>query len=385
MKPERQPGQSPLTPLPPSSARPLLLCFSHLRWNFVWQRPQQLMSRLARDYDVAFFEEPLFEERPDAVLDTQTVAEGVTVLLPRLPAGLDEAQVADAQRQLLDTWLAPQSLTSLLLWYFTPMSMTFSAHLQGQMVIFDCMDELSAFRHAPARLTELEHELLARADVVFAGGYSLWKSRTQRHGNVHLLPSGVDIAHFAKAREAQPEPPDQAGIGRPRLGYFGVIDERLDLALLEALARQRPAWQIVLIGPVVKIDPATLPRLANLHYLGARPYAELPAYLAGWEVALMPFAMNELTRFISPTKAPEYLAGGRPVVSTPIHDVLNRFDGNGAVLIGATPDEFIAAAEAALQLAREPWQVVEKVDSLIKNMSWDSTCELIREQIECQR
>lgn len=385
MKPERQPGQSPLAPSQPARPRSLLLCFSHLRWDFVWQRPQQLMSRLARDYDVAFFEEPLFEERPAAALDTRAVAKGVTVLLPRLPTGLDEAQIAEAQRQLLDTWLAQQALTSLLLWYFTPMSMAFSAQLQGQMVIFDCMDELSAFRYAPKRLAELEHELLARADVVFAGGYSLWKSRAQRHGNVHLLPSSVDIAHFAKAREAQPEPPDQAGIARPRLGYFGVIDERLDLALLEALARQRPAWQIVLIGPVVKIDPATLPQRPNLHYLGARPYADLPAYLAGWEVALMPFALNESTRFISPTKAPEYLAGGRPVVSTPIHDVLNRFHGNGAVLIGATPDEFIAAAEAALELAREPWRVVEWVDSLLTGMSWDSTCDRVREQIECQR
>lgn len=390
MKPEQQPGQPDPTPMPrtapmASLPRATLLCLSHLRWDFVWQRPQQLMSRLARDYDVWFFEEPLFDEWSAPHLEVREVAEGVTVLVPWLPLDLGEQRTISLQRQLLDDWLAQHGKVHLLLWYFTPMSLRFTRHLAGQVVVFDCMDELSAFRHAPAALAELERQLLERADVVFTGGRSLWESRRERHGNVHLMPSSVDIAHFAHARVAQPEPADQAGIGRPRLGFFGVLDERLDIVLLRELAMRRPQWQIVLIGPVVKIDPDSLPRQPNLHYLGARDYQTLPAYLSGWDVALMPFAMNESTRYISPTKTPEYLAGGRPVVSTPIHDVVERYADSGVVSIAATPQAFIEAIGLALDLTRQPGRLLALADRALQGMSWDSTCAQIKEQIECLR
>ena len=384
-EPLEPPRLSPLNREPLRAARPraTLLCLSHLRWGFVYQRPQHLMSRLARDYDVLFFEEPIFEGHAAPRLESHAAAPGVTLLVPQLPAGMHETQAIRAQRELLDAYLAKQQAAELLLWYFTPMSLAFTGHLQGQVVIFDCMDELSAFRHAPPELVDMERRLMTRADVVFTGGHSLWEAKRRHHANIHAMPSSVDVAHFAAARQPLPEPADQAAIPGPRLGFFGVIDERFDIQLLSELAARRPDWSLVLVGPVVKIDPATLPRLPNIHYLGAKPYGELPSYLSGWDVALMPFALNESTRFISPTKTPEYLAGGRPVVSTPIHDVIKGYGDSGVVSIAATPQGFIEAIEAALRLAPES---VERIaDQVLDGMSWDKTCATIRERIECLR
>jgi len=376
-------------PLQPTQrTRPTLLCLSHLRWGFVYQRPQHVMSRLARDYDVIFFEEPVFEDlaedRATPRLDHSQPAPGIEVIVPRLAHGLSEEQIAEAQRQLLDEMLLARGDAELLLWYLTPMSLAFTDHLKGNVTIFDCMDELSAFRGAPVRLVDMERELMARADVVFTGGYSLWEVKQRQHDNAHPVPSSVDIAHFAAARDGLADPVDQAGIAHPRMGFFGVIDERFDIELVEKLATLRPDWQIVLIGPVVKIDPATLPQLPNIHYLGGKSYDELPAYLAGWDVALMPFAINESTRFISPTKTPEYLAGGCPVVSTPIHDVIRGYGQSGAVTIADTAGAFVAAIDAALGLKGSA-EFLQSADAALDGMSWDTTSRFMKEQIECLR
>ena len=376
-------------PLQPAQrTRPTLLCLSHLRWGFVYQRPQHVMSRLARDYDVIFFEEPVFEDlaedRATPRLDHSQPAPGIEVIVPRLAHGLSEEQIAEAQRQLLDEMLLARGDAELLLWYLTPMSLAFTDHLKGNVTIFDCMDELSAFRGAPVRLVDMERELMARADVVFTGGYSLWEVKQRQHDNAHPVPSSVDIAHFAAARDGLADPVDQAGIAHPRMGFFGVIDERFDIELVEKLATLRPDWQIVLIGPVVKIDPATLPQLPNIHYLGGKSYDELPAYLAGWDVALMPFAINESTRFISPTKTPEYLAGGCPVVSTPIHDVIRGYGQSGAVTIADTAGAFVAAIDAALGLKGSA-EFLQSADAALDGMSWDTTSRFMKEQIECLR
>lgn len=376
-------------PLQPTQrTRPTLLCLSHLRWGFVYQRPQHVMSRLARDYDVIFFEEPVFEDlaedRATPRLDHSQPAPGIEVIVPRLAHSLSEEQIAEAQGQLLDEMLLARGDAELLLWYLTPMSLAFTDHLKGNVTIFDCMDELSAFRGAPVRLVDMERELMARADVVFTGGYSLWEVKQRQHDNAHPVPSSVDIAHFAAARDGLADPVDQADIAHPRMGFFGVIDERFDIELVEKLATLRPDWQIVLIGPVVKIDPATLPQLPNIHYLGGKSYDELPAYLAGWDVALMPFAINESTRFISPTKTPEYLAGGCPVVSTPIHDVIRGYGQSGAVTIADTAGAFVAAIDAALGLKGSA-EFLQSADAALDGMSWDTTSRFMKEQIECLR
>jgi len=362
---------------------PSLVCFSHLRWNFVYQRPQHLMSRFARDYRVYFVEEPVNSESRTAWLDVRTEEDGVQVVVPKLPEGRTVEQTNEALRSLLDEFFAAEEVFDPVLWYYTPMSLDFTDHLKGSVTVYDCMDELSAFKGAPPELIERERSLLDRADLVFTGGYSLWEAKRSLHPNAHPFPSSVDVAHFAQGRAGLADPKDQAAIPRPRLGFYGVIDERLDIALLDELAVKRPDLQFVLIGPVVKIDPATLPRHPNIHYLGPKVYDELPHYLAGWDVALMPFALNESTRFISPTKTPEYLAGGCPVVSTPIRDVVRTYGETGVVRIASTADEFAAAIDAALEDSKDRDRLLRKADTVLSDMSWDKTWNEMKEKIEC--
>jgi len=349
---------------------PDLVCLSHLRWNFVFQRPQHLLSRFAKERRVFFFEEPVFG-KGRARLQVTRSPEGVWVAVPHLPEGLDERSVLDAQQALLDEMLHRHAVKQYVTWYYTPMALGFTRHLTPSAVVYDCMDELSAFRGAPPALLQREVELLQRADVVFTGGQSLYEAKKDRHPNVHAFPSSVDVAHFATARRPLPEPADQASIPHPRLGFFGVVDERMDLELLAAVADARPDWQLVILGPVVKIDPATLPRRPNLHFLGGKLYTELPTYLASWDVALMPFAHNESTRFISPTKTPEYLAAGKPVVSTSIRDVVRPYGDLGLVRIADAPEDFVRACEAAMTEDRSTW--LPRVDAHLASMSWDST------------
>jgi UDP-galactopyranose mutase len=353
---------------------PDLICLSHLRWNFVFQRPQHLLTRCAADCRVYYVEEPFFDAaEPRLELER---AGRVTVVVPHLPAGRSDDENCAAQRRLLDDLLRKEEIDDFVLWYYTPMALGFSDHLEPRAIVYDCMDELSAFAHAPASLKIREAELLRRADLVFTGGQSLYEAKRDAHPNVRAFPSSVDVAHFAKARLQTPDPADQAGIAHPRLGFFGVIDERMDIALLDGVAAARPDWQLVLVGPVVKIDPATLPARPNIHYLGSKKYEELPDYIAGWDVALLPFARNEATRFVSPTKTPEYMAAGKPVVSTSIRDVVRPYGQQGLVRIADTVDEFVAACEAALaedQVAR-----VRAHDAFLRQTSWDGTWAQMR-------
>ncbi|MFA9200711.1 MAG: UDP-galactopyranose mutase [Cypionkella sp.] len=362
-----------------------VICFSHLRWDFVFQRPQHLLSRLARANRVIYWEEPFATEGPARLETTEDPVHGVTVARPHLPEGLAPAERDAALRGLLDEVLADRS-GSLVAWYYTPMMLAFSRHLEADCVVYDCMDELANFRFAPPELLPLEAELLQRADLVFTGGYSLYEAKRDRHPRVFPFPSSVERDHFAAARTALPTPADQAGIPAPRLGFYGVIDERMDLELIAAVADARPEWSLVMVGPVVKIDEADLPRRANIHYLGNKDYRELPAYLAGWDVALMPFAVNEATRFISPTKTPEYLAAGRPVVSSPITDVIRHYGELKGVAIAATADEFVAGCERALALDTAEPDWLAEADRVLATMDWDTTFasmwSLVRERIE---
>ncbi len=351
-----------------------LICFSHLRWSFVFQRPQHLMSRFARSRRVVYWEEPE-DALPgcEAALGVRTCAEtGVVVVTPSMPKDLAGEARDTVLRTLLDDFLAGEG-GPYLRWYYTPMMLSFSRHVPAACTVYDCMDELANFRFAPPELLGLERELLVAADLVFTGGYSLYEAKKQRHPNIHPFPSSVDRAHFVQARGDLPPPAGQAGIPGPRLGFYGVIDERMDLDLLAALADAHPEWAIVMVGPVVKIDPADLPQRPNLHYPGGCGYEELPAWLAGWDVALMPFAINEATKFISPTKTPEYLAAGRPVVSTPITDVIRHYGELEAVFIADGAGAFIEACEDALTLARGPDRWRAEADAKLANLSWDTT------------
>ena len=370
------PVESEAEPSAPDPTYPTLICFSHLRWDFVFQRPQQLMSRFARDMTVVFWEEPVeIGRRETAFLKVREAPDSpkVRIVVPHIPEGLGGDQRETVLRRLLEAYSA--GLTRpLVAWYYTPMMLPFSRHLDAECLVYDCMDELANFRFAPPELLPLERELLATADIVFTGGSSLFEAKKGRHDNVHCFPSSVDRAHFAKARAEQPGPADQADIPRPRLGFYGVIDERFDIELLGEVADLRPDWQFVMVGPVVKISPDDLPQRANIHYLGSKTYAELPAYLSGWDVALMPFAMNDATAFISPTKTPEYLAGGRPVVSTPVRDVVRHYAKLQGVRIAADAESFAAACDDMLAMVRgsdSEW--LAEADLLLSATSWDIT------------
>jgi UDP-galactopyranose mutase len=349
---------------------PDLICLSHLRWNFVFQRPQHLMSRFAARQRVYFVEEPLFEDI-DAASLTITASDGVFVVVPRLPRGLSAEQTVAPQRAILDHLIASEQITRFVLWYYTPLALKFSAHLKPVATVYDCMDELSAFKNASTELPELERRLMRRADVVFTGGHSLYEAKQLQHTNIHPLPSSVDVRHFAQARNIDVEPEDQRAVPRPRLGFFGVLDERLDIPLLAGIAAAKPDWQLMMIGPVVKIDPADLPRAANIHYLGAKQYSELPRYIAGWDLALLLFARNDATRFISPTKTPEYLAAGKPVVSTSIRDVVTPYGDRELVRIADSVEDFVAACSAAMSEPPEPRRV--RADVFLRGTSWDRT------------
>jgi UDP-galactopyranose mutase len=349
-----------------AALRNTLVCFSHLRWNFVFQRPQHLMTRFAKNYDVLFWEEPI-EAEGEARLDERLDPSGVQVIVPHLPFGLSEEAKSAALRTLLNKRLAGVT-GHLLRWYYTPMMLPFSRHLNASYTVYDCMDELAAFRFAPPELTTLERELFEAADIVFTGGYSLYEAKTEQHDNVHPFPSSVDQDHFARARFIAP----QEG-ARPRIGFYGVIDERFDIELLAEVAALRPQIDFEIVGPVVKIDEAALPRRDNILYSGPASYDELPDALGRWDAAMMPFARNESTRFISPTKTPEYLAAGRPVVSTPIRDVERHYGETPGVMIAEDAESFAAACDCALLMAQDRDEWLTAVDRQLAELSWDRT------------
>jgi UDP-galactopyranose mutase len=365
-----------------------LVCFSHLRWDFVYQRPQHLLSRCAKDRRVFFIEEPIFGNG-SMRLEMREADPGVHVVVPHLPDGLrSEIAINAVMREMTRQLFIDHDIDEYIFWYYTPMALSFTDHFNPVAAVYDCMDELSAFQGAHSALPMLEKQLFRHVDLVFTGGQSLYEAKCDQHPSVHAFPSSIDASHFRKARNVTEDPEDQAHIPHPRLGFFGVIDERFDRELLDQIAAMRPDWHFVVIGPVVKIDPATLPNHPNIHYLGGKKYQELPEYLAGWDIALLLFARNDSTRFISPTKTPEYLAAGKPVISTSIRDVVRPYGELKLVEIADTPNEFIKAAEKILaNSGRTEWLTM--VDAFLEHISWDKTwsqmCNLIDNVIQKKR
>lgn len=361
-----------------------IVCFSHLRWNFVYQRPQHLMSRAAQRHPVVFVEEPIYTNDPSTPRLETYPDGGVRVAVPHLPEGLSEDRQGYLIRTLVKDLLEELGVREFVMWLYSPMMVPYLRGLEPKAVVYDCMDELANFRFAPPVLREREQQLFRWADVVFTGGQSLYEAKRLQHPNCHCFPSSVDVAHFAQARRPLPEPRDLARLGRPRVGFYGVIDERMDTGLLEEVARRLPGCEFVMVGPFAKVDPAEMPRLPNLHFLGMKSYAELPHYLAHWDVAMLPFALNDSTRFISPTKTPEYLAAGRPVVSTPIRDVVRPYGEKDLVYIADDAKGFAEAIRRALLEDQTKRQ--RQADAFLAAMSWDHTWtkmeRLIQEALE---
>ena len=330
------------------------------------------MTRAARTRRVFFVEEPIFDAPAgEPSVEIRQPQANITVVVPHLAPGTSDAACVSAQQDTVDELLRTFDVTDYVLWYWTPMSLRFTNHLTPTATVFDCMDELSGFAGAPSALKEMERELMGRAHVMFTGGVSLYEAKRAMHRNVHAFPSSVDVSHFARARRIKTQPGDQARIPRPRIGFFGVIDERMDIDLIAGVADRRPDWQLVLLGPTCKIDPASLPVRHNIHYLGMKSYEQLPEYLAGWDAAILPFARNEATRFISPTKTPEYLAAGCPVVSTSIRDVVRPYADLGLVHIADDADGFVAALDRAM--SEDAFTRQAKVEACLAGNSWDAT------------
>ena len=348
-----------------------LFCFSHLRWDFVFQRPQHLMSRFAKERRVFFIEEPVRGESTNLKIQVCPKT-GVHIVVPTMPESVKEEQSGRVQESLIRQLMDEYKVSDFIAWYYTPMALDFACTLRPVATIYDCMDELSLFQGAPPRIVEREKNLMSRADLVFTGGISLFEAKCSQHPHVHAFPSSVDVQHFNKARHITTSPEDQSAIPHPRIGYAGVIDERMDLELLTKLADMRPDWHLVMLGPVVKISMESLPQRPNIHYLGKKPYDMLPAYFAGWDVAVLPFALNDSVRFISPTKTPEYLAAGLPVVSTPVRDVVRTYGDLGLVRIGATAAEFCDGIEQALNRGMSlKWR--QRADGFLATLSWNNT------------
>jgi UDP-galactopyranose mutase len=359
------------------------LVFSHLRWDFVFQRPQHLLSRFARSHRVIFVEEPVPDER-NPHWEFHSGGPGVIVCRPHTPIELPgfSPEQLEAIDGMMAALIQELRLDSYVAWFYTPMALPLAQRITPKAVIYDCMDELSAFLGAPAELMDRERELLKLADLVFTGGPSLYRAKRPRHPNVHCFPSSVDAAHYAKAKPGMnDEAADQKHLPKPRIGYFGVIDERIDYDLIRHLATARPEWQIAMVGPVVKVNAELLPKLPNITWFGQRAYADLPSYISGWDVCMLPFARNRSTQFISPTKTLEYMAAERMIVSTPIRDVAEPY--GHIVFVGDGKDEFVAACDQALNLtaaARE--KRVRLMREVLSRTSWDSTARRMLALIE---
>ncbi|WP_322400431.1 glycosyltransferase [Massilia luteola] len=359
---------------------PTLIVFCHLRWDFVFQRPQHLMTRLAEHYRILFVEEPVYDEG-EAHLKKTAVAPNITVCQPHTgiqAPGFHDDQIPTLQTLLAD--LVPEGERPVV-WFYTPMALPLLQGFDPALVIYDCMDELAAFKNAPKQLLQRENALLNIADLCFTGGPSLYQSKRDRHANAHCFSSSVDAKHFQKALDRDDSHPEQAHLARPRLGFYGVIDERFDTELIKQVAAARPGWQIVLVGPVVKIDPANLPRADNIHYMGQRTYEQLPQFLAGWDVCLLPFALNESTKFISPTKVLEYMAAELPSVSTPITDVKVPY--GDVVAIADTPEKFIVACDRMLAMtAEQKTALTERMRAIVAGTSWNLTATKMHQLIQ---
>jgi glycosyltransferase involved in cell wall biosynthesis len=350
-----------------------IIVFSHLRWNFVYQRPQHLLSRLAREYRVIFVEEPMTQSSGN-FLEHISACSGVEVLRPHTTGnttGFDDGNV-EFLHEMVAGYLRQNKISDYAIWLYTPLALPIAKRLSPCATIYDCMDELSAFKNASPHLIHRENELFDVADIVFTGGPSLYESKRTRHHNVYCFPSSVDAAHFAPPGEEIDDHEAQKHIPLPRVGYYGVIDERIDIDLITTLADARPDWQVVMVGPVVKIDPESLPRRDNIHWLGQRSYEDLPRLVRTWDVCMMPFALNESTRFISPTKTLEYMAAERPAVSTPIKDVVDPY--KHVVRIAYSHEEFIEACAATMaESETERAARIKAMRSIIAQTSWDKT------------
>lgn len=350
-----------------------LLVFSHLRWDFVFHRPQHLLSRYAKHRRVFYFEEPIIGQATHAKLHIKETQEGVQVVIPHLPAGLNPEARVLSMKDLVDSLIDDENINEYAIIYYSPMALTYSRHLKPITTVYDCNDDQSSFQGDPQALMAREAELMEKAQLVFTAGHSVYEAKKYEHHNMYPFPNAVDYAHFSRARQHLKEPMDQENIPHPRIGFYGVIDERFKGSLLEKLADLRPEFQFIIIGPVKTIDQDILPKRPNIHYLGRKDYHALPSYISGWDCAIMPYEVNDHTKLMSPTKTKEILAAGKPIVSTSITDVMHPYFEKGLLQIADHPEHFVECIEKAIFMSINDKEWIRKVDHFLHGKSWSTT------------
>jgi hypothetical protein len=354
-----------------------LLCFSHIKWESVFQRPQHLMSYAAKKWRVFYIEEPEFEEtttEPELSIKELKKHKNLYVVNPKLPHAISKNDANKVMQDLLSKLCYDHKVENFGIWYYSVTSIHYTTGLYPRVVVYDCTRPIRAEQHV---LIDTENELISQTDLVFTNGKTLYEAKQNWHPQVYDFPSSIDKEHFMQARIELPEPSDQEEILYPRLGLYGAIDECFDVELLRALSAHRPDWQFVLAGPIVGIDEDTLPKAENIHYLGEKPYQELPSYISGWNVALLLISTEKAAQAHAPTRTPEYLAAFKPIVSTSVPDIISPYYEMGLVNIANDVFEFEAAIESALSFnKRKEWK--KTIDEFLKTHSWDVTWQQMR-------
>ncbi|RXJ44372.1 glycosyltransferase [Gelidibacter gilvus] len=343
-----------------------MIIFCHLRWDFVYQRPQHIISRMSEDYKILVVEEPIHNDGNSAY-DLHEINPNLSILKPKVKSIVDIKNVLD----LLNIHHID------IAWFYSPAFVDLLPYLKTNTIIYDCMDELSQFKGASMELRAQEKLLIQEADLVFTGGKSLYEAKAKLSADAHCFPSSVDVPHFKKANGLITIPEDIKNISNPIVGYIGVIDERINLPLVEKTAELMPQVSFVMIGPLAKIRDEDLPRASNIYYLGMKQYKELPGYLKAFDIAMMPFALNESTEFISPTKTLEYMAADKPIISTAIKDVVRDY--SEALDVISNAEEFSAAISRLLQA--ESTHDSERYQSILNKTSWDTTVRKMKQLI----
>ena len=347
-----------------------MIVFCHLRWSFVYQRPQHIITRMAKEYKILFVEEPVpFGEGEENTFEMEEINQNLHILKPKTK---DIAGI----RQVLKSILKSKSFE--IGWFYSASFSPLISNFSFERIVYDCMDELSLFKGAPAELIDQEKFLMSEADIVFTGGKSLYDSKSGKHANVHCFPSSVEREHFGKALSELEIPDDIKHMEKSIVGYFGVIDERINMQLLHKVSTLNPNISFVMIGPVAKIGEEDLPRESNIHYLGMKSYEKLPNYLKAFDIAMMPFALSDATKYISPTKTLEYMAAGKPIISTAIKDV--ERDYSHCILIIATAEEFSRKIKEILQ--RKEGTYTKEYEDILNKTSWDSTAKAMNDLIK---
>lgn len=379
----------------PSHQRKRIVCLSSTRWSFLWQRPQQIMSRLCARHDILYVDPPfpVAEEQVRGisndesgtliVKNLQTINDALQIFRPLEISrfsypDLDSNELLKMNQELLQCQIQ-KALFQLgwqhpLLWLYDPRNVNLVDQLNPCGVIYDCVDSFRSFSWSHPHVSIWEEALVDRADVVLATSRALYQERLRKNRYTFLVPNAADYKHFSPWQGYE-KPADITAISRPRLGFIGAIYEWVDLELLQVIADKSPAWNLVLIGP--KQHGLQLPERSNIHWLGQRGYAELPAYVHSFDVALIPFLVNETTQHANPIKFWEYLAAGKPVVSTLLPEIP---DVPGVVWRSENHSMFCNHCAQALELVQHPLsrnKIITKARAIAYANSWENRCKRI--------